>query len=317
MTRRIEDTQTQLIPLNRLKKSPRNVRQTPHTTGHIEALADSIEVYGQIQNLVVETEFDADGRATGDYLVTAGEGRRLAQLLRAERGRITDDQPILCNIDDAHDARAISLAENELRQQMHPADQFVAFKQLVDSGESVEDVAAHFGVAPLVVQRRLKLANVHPQFLALYRAKEATLDQLMALALTDDIEKQQEVWNRLKPSQRHPDTLRHALTENEISAREPIARFVGLKAYTKAGGGIRRDLFSDENEGFLTDTALVHDLATKKLQKQAKQLEADGCAWVLVTLQLDYSEFSSYGHVRTVYREPTEEEQAQIDALAK
>ena len=222
MSSRTQDPHTQFIPLNKLKKSPRNVRQTPHGKAHIEALADSIHAHGQIQNLVVETEVGEDGRKTGCYLVTAGEGRRLAQLLRVKRKRIKADEPVRCLVDDSHTAEAVSLAENELHEKLCAADQFVAFKQLVDSGQSVEDVAAHFGVTPLVVQRRLKLANVAPDFIALYRKQDIDLDCLMALAIVDDHEKQKQVWASLPKCNRDADGVRQALTENEISVREPI-----------------------------------------------------------------------------------------------
>jgi hypothetical protein len=49
------------VPLNKLKKSPRNARKTPHSEAHVEALAASIAVKGMLQNLVVEPEQDADG----------------------------------------------------------------------------------------------------------------------------------------------------------------------------------------------------------------------------------------------------------------
>ena len=149
MTSKDQELAVQLIPLNKLKKSPRNVRQVAHTKGHIAALANSIAAQGQIQNLVVETERDEEGKPTGHYLVTAGEGRRLAQLLRVKRKQIKAGEPIRCVVDDTHDAQAVSLAENDIRANMHPADQFEAFKRLVDGGLSAEDVAAQFGVTPL------------------------------------------------------------------------------------------------------------------------------------------------------------------------
>src|SRR5258708_17181839 len=70
----------QSIPLDKLKKCDENVRKVPHTKEEIEALANSIEVHGQIQNLVVKSERDAEGTATGDYIVIAGEERSIAQL---------------------------------------------------------------------------------------------------------------------------------------------------------------------------------------------------------------------------------------------
>jgi ParB family chromosome partitioning protein len=44
------------IPLDKLKKSPRNARKTPHSEAHIAALAASIAAKGMLQNLVVEPE---------------------------------------------------------------------------------------------------------------------------------------------------------------------------------------------------------------------------------------------------------------------
>ena len=107
-----------LIPLNKLKKSPRNARKTPHSEASIEAYAASIAAKGILQNLVVEPELDSDGAATGFYFVTIGEGRRLAQLLRVRRKEIKKTEPIRCVIDTANDPHEISLDENVTRESM-------------------------------------------------------------------------------------------------------------------------------------------------------------------------------------------------------
>lgn len=91
------------IPLNRLKKSPRNARKTPHSADHIEALAASIAAKGILQNLVVEPEVNEAGEATGFYFVTIGEGRRLAQMLRVNRREIGKTEAIRCILDTAND----------------------------------------------------------------------------------------------------------------------------------------------------------------------------------------------------------------------
>ena len=57
----------------------------------------------------------------------------------------------------------------------------------------------------------------------------------------------------------------------------PVGRYVTLKAYEKAGGALRRDLFSDDDKkAFLLDPALLERLAIDKLQKRAKQVLAEG-----------------------------------------
>jgi len=125
----VESGTEMFIPLNKLKKSPKNARKMPHSEAAIEALAASIAAKGILQNLVVEPEFDAEGSATGFYFVTIGEGRRLAQLLRTKRKEIKKTKPIRCIIDTANDAHEISLDENVTRENMHPADQFEAFRK--------------------------------------------------------------------------------------------------------------------------------------------------------------------------------------------
>ena len=65
-----------IVPLNRLKASPRNARKVPHSPATIEAFAASIKAKGVLQPPVVEIERKEDGTATGNYLVTIGEGRR-------------------------------------------------------------------------------------------------------------------------------------------------------------------------------------------------------------------------------------------------
>ena len=91
----------------------------------------------------------------------------------------------------------ISLAENEIRQAMHPADQFDAFKALADQKMSDEDIAARFGVTVQVVRQRLKLARVSPKLIALYRKGEMPLDCLMAFAISDDHKQQEKIWKDL------------------------------------------------------------------------------------------------------------------------
>ena len=153
------------IPLNKLKKSPKNARKTPHSEAAIEAYAASIAAKGILQNLVVEPELDGEGAATGFYFVTIGEGAgRLAQLLRVKRKEIKKTEPIRCIIDTANDPHEISLDENVTRENMHPADQFEAFKKLADErGFGAEEIAARFGVTPHVVRQRLRLGAVSPK----------------------------------------------------------------------------------------------------------------------------------------------------------
>lgn len=149
-----------LIPLDRLKRSPRNARKTPHSNETIETYAASIAAKGILQNLVVEPELEPEGEPTGFYFVTIGEGRRLAQVLRAKRKEIEPNEPVRCVIDTANDPFEISLDENVSRTDLLPADQFEAFRELSENrGWGAEEIAARFGVTAHVVKQRLRLTK--------------------------------------------------------------------------------------------------------------------------------------------------------------
>ena len=262
-----------LVPLSCLRPSRRNVRKTAGPS--IEALAASIERVGLLQNLTVTLA--ADGV---HYEVVAG-GRRLAALrLLAKKRRLAKDWNVPCLRVEDVSARTASLTENLQREAMHPADQFEAFAALVAEGRPIEDIAADFGVTPLVVQRRLKLANVSQRLMADYRADEVSLDQLMALAVTDDHSAQEAAFYASPEWQRGPQALRDRLTEREINARHALVRFVGLAAYEQAGGAIRRDLFAEDDEGvYLADAALLERLVREKLELHAEEVRTEGWAW--------------------------------------
>ncbi len=301
-----------LVPLSRLVSRPagRNVRKTPRMS--IPELAASIQRVGLLQNLIVIAAADGE-----HYEVVAG-GRRLAALkLLAKKRRISKEWEVPCLLVADGTARTASLTENVQREAMHPADQFEAFAALVAEGRPIEDIAADFSVSPLVVQRRLKLANVSPRLLADYRAEAVSLDQLMALAITDDHTAQESAFYDAPTWQRNPSQLRDRLTEREIDAyRHPLVRFVGLDTYEAAGGGIRRDLFAEGDAGvYLTDAALLERMAQDKLAGIAAEVKAEGWAWVDATPGVTHADLHAFQRAPRERREPSKREAQRIEKL--
>ncbi|HCF7075574.1 TPA: ParB/RepB/Spo0J family partition protein [Pseudomonas aeruginosa] len=321
-TRAIETTAAQLevadptknlilVPLSQLlpRRSKRNARKTQRLS--IPELAASIARIGLLQNLVVILAADGE-----QYEVVAGDRRLTALKLLAKKKRIAADFEVPCLLVPDASARTVSLAENLLREQMHPADQFEAFAALVKEGRPIEDIAADFGVSPLVVQRRLKLANVSPRLLADYRAGAVTLEQLMALTITDDHAAQEAAFYGAPEWQRGASALRERLTEREIDATHPLVRFAGLDAYTTAGGGIRRDLFAEGDAGtYLTDAALLETLVRDKLAALAEDVRAEGWAWVEAVPHMSYAERQAFQNAPRQRREPTAREARRIASL--
>ncbi|WP_299101007.1 ParB/RepB/Spo0J family partition protein [uncultured Variovorax sp.] len=301
-----------LVPLSRLVLRPtgRNVRKTPRMS--IPELAASIQRVGLLQNLIVIASADGE-----HYEVVAG-GRRLAALkLLAKKHRIAKDWEVPCLQVADGTARTASLTENVQREAMHPADQFEAFAALVAEGRPIEDIAADFSVTTLVVQRRLKLANVSPRLMADYRADAVSLDQLMALSITDDHAAQESAFYDAPQWQRQPSALRERLTEREIDAyHHPLVRFVGLDSYEAAGGGIRRDLFAEGDTGvYLTDAALLERLAQDKLAGIAAEVKAEGWAWADATPGVTHADLHAFQRAPRERREPNKREAQRIEKL--
>jgi len=237
--------------------------------------------------------------------------------LLAKKHRIAKDWEVPCLQVADGTARTASLTENVQREAMHPADQFEAFAALVGEGRPIEDIAADFSVTPLVVQRRLKLANVSPRLMADYRADAVSLDQLMALAITDDHAAQEAAFYDAPTWQRQPSALRERLTEREIDAdRHPLVRFVGLDTYEAAGGGVRRDLFAEGDAGvYLLDAALLDRLAQDRLAGIAAEVKAEGWAWVDATPGVTHADLHAFQRAPKERREPTKREAQRIEKL--
>lgn len=111
---------------------------------------------------------------------------------------IAKDCSIPCTIanGDVH-ATELSLVENTIRAPMHPADQFEAFRDIIDAGASAGDVASRFSIQENLVARRLKLGRLNPVILDAYRNDELGLDEAEAFTLTDDRETQERIFAEL------------------------------------------------------------------------------------------------------------------------
>lgn len=306
------------VPLHQLALSPRNARKTGGAD--IDGLAASIAAHGLLQNLTVVVNDNPGDGSMQVFEVVAG-GRRLAALQQLQRdGRMAADAPIPVRIIADDDiALEASTAENTMRENMHPADQFDAFKAMVDAKKPIEDIAAHFGVTELFVKQRLKLANVAPDLFAIYREGRMQLSQLQALAATDDHDAQRRAWGgpELQDWQREAHHIRRRMADGGINANNPVARYVGLHAYEAAGGVVRRDLFSGDT--WCEDRALLDKLALDRMEAHAQQLRDAGWAWVDTFPELHTGFLATYGYLADAEPEDDcvlpEDQRRRLDAI--
>ncbi len=312
-----QESDLRFIPLDKLVPSPLNVRKTGGA--NIDELAMLIDAQGLLQNLICIPHLTKRQKATDQFEVIAG-GRRLRALRKlAELGKIDQSEEILCKLTTRDKAIAMSAAENSGREAMTTADSVLAFRDMVASGATVDQVAIAFGITPLTVKRRLKLANVSPRLFEFFRQDQLSLDQLIALAITDDHEAQERVWDSMHAYERHAGNLRRQLLGREIdAARDPVAKFVGIESYEAAGGMITRDLFEeDADAGYIGNAELLYRLAKDKLDAESVALAKEGWKWIETRTSFDYSERHAFDEAPIGMRDATAKEQSRLDALAK
>lgn len=284
------------IPLNRLAISGDNVRKTAAAAEGILELAASIKAHGLQQNLVVK-------KNGGKKFGIVDGGRRFKALVQlADAGTISANYPVPCRVDESTiDGKELSLITNTLREDMHPADEFEAFKALVDAGNSTAEIAARRGCPESHVIKLLKLANCSPVLLKAYREDKLEIEHLIAYAVTDDHKAQEDVFEQAPSA--HPNYIRRLLTANEIPASDRRVQYVGVKAYEEAGGPVKRDLFSDDVNGtFIVDAALLEKLGTEKLLRAAKAVQKEGWKWVDVVVSL--FSYDQKAQFRQIHAEP-------------
>lgn len=293
------------INLESLQVSPQNVRKSFSKSG-IDEMKASIISHGLLDNLIVSEADD------GMYNVVGGGRRLVAMQALQKEGSLPKGYVVPCKIVNAEDAAELSLAENTVREAMHPADEFEAFAALAVTLPPSE-IALRFGVTPTHVLRRLKLGRVAPDIMEAFRKDKLDLESMMAFTLTDDHAVQRKVFKATKGSNAY--SIRRLLTDAKVGSEDKLARFVGLAAYQAAGGKVTGDLFNAEQ--FLDDPTLLQELAEAKLKSIEEQLKSEGWGWVATALEDEYGFTHKYGRINSTPIEPPKDAAKKHAKLAK
>ena len=307
------------IPFSKLVLSQSNVRRIKAGIS-VEELAEDIARRGTLlQSLNVRPVLDEAGNETGMFEVPAGGRRYQALAILVKQKRLAKTAPVPCVVRDPATnilAEDDSLAENTQRVALHPLDQFRAFLDMRNKGMSEEEIAAAFFTTVQVVRQRLRLATVSPVLLDVYAEDGMTLEMLMAFTVNPDHARQEQVWESIRNSwQKKPWQIRRLLTETSVPASDKRARFVGLEAYEAAGGAILRDLFSQDNDGWLQDVCLLDRLVDEKLKGLADEIAAEGWKWIEALVELPYGHTNGQRKLTGAMQDLTEEQRAARETL--
>ena len=263
------------VAMSKLVPSRRNPRRVkPERDAHRRMVA-SIRAHGLLAPLVVR----ADESTSGGFKVIAGN-RRLAALREVykEAGRPPKVPCVLRSVDD-DTADALALAENFVREPMHPLDEAEAFAQLArEEAKGVEAIAAEFGVSQPYVRQRMKLATLAEPVKAAYR--QGAIDTATAEAFASvPADRQLEVWQEVGGNPQHAQHIRNVIANAWIDAAS--ATFDVSKLPDTA---VSRDLFA---ERVLVERKVFMEAQAEALLAQRQALIEEGWAEVVVGPQAD------------------------------
>jgi ParB family transcriptional regulator, chromosome partitioning protein len=263
------------VPLSKLipnKRNPRRVK--PERDAHRQKVA-SIRAFGLIQPLVVR----ADDKVPGGYRVIVGNGR-LAALrdVYKDSPRPPKVPCVLRSVDD-DTADALALAENFIREPMHPLDEAEAFAKLArEEAKGVESIAAEFGVSHPYVRQRMKLATLAEPVKVAYR--QGGIDTATAEAFASvPADRQLEVWQETGGNPQHAQQVRNVIAHAWIDAKS--ATFDVSKLPDSA---VSKDLFA---ERVLIERKAFMEAQAEALLAERQKLIEEGWGDVVVGPQAD------------------------------
>jgi len=178
------------IPFSALHISELNMRHS-ETAPDIDDILPSVKERGIRQPLIVRREGGTSKKPK--YGIVAGRRRHFCLAAIAAEGIEIADVPC-CVMDAKDDALAIetSIIENVARLAPTEMEQYEAFSALADKGQSVDDIAAVFGITANSVKRRLALGALIPDVREAYSNQQ--IDAASIRVLTMATEERQAKW---------------------------------------------------------------------------------------------------------------------------
>lgn len=246
-----------MIPIGRLKAGP-NPRKVNADASYFDQLVASIRAEGLLQPLTVAI-------ADENYEVIIGN-RRLSALQKIFNDPETVVPCMVVSMDEI-DTLAAAVAENIMRADMHPMDEYLAFVQLQKLGQTPEDIAERFGMTERTVQKRLALGKLVPSVRKAFTDGKINLSCAMEYTLLD--EKQQRkflkegctaAWQVRRDALSGTRNMDHAMFDTRLYK-----------------GALITDMFNDEQ--FAVDAPLFHSLQYAWCEEEVARQRASGKAF--------------------------------------
>lgn len=279
----------------------------------IAELAQTIVASGLIHNL---SGLIDDSGTVG---IVAGGRRWRALQIAVQRRPDLATIPVKIT-DDLETALSWAMLENRERVELDKVDEIVAYGNSRDKGLNPAQIAKAYCVTEAHVRQRLALAGLPSPVLDALKSGDIGLGEAKVFATCDDEAKILEVLERAQQYGHWGEyQIKNSLFEDKLGSDCRAMRFVGLDAYTEAGGTLTTNLFNDD--ATVNDTDLLEDLFIKKFEAEAVKFQSDEkLAWIDAIAQgncyvHEVAQDQGYARLYPIEGDLTEEQQTRYDAL--
>lgn len=276
-----------LIPLVELR--PGGDINARKAESDITGLKKSIDTHGLLVPLIVRK---ADGKK-GGYLVVAGNRRlrAITEIVKAAKGshQLNVVPCVETNLDGVA-ALEISAIENLDREGLHPVDEFEVYAALVESGNTVEDIARKRGMRIAQVRQALAIGRMSVVVRDGWRAGKVSAEVSEALCMTSD-HKAQEAALKKVGKQGNAWQVRRALlgsADDGFPREAQMLKIVGKPAYEAAGHQVNETLFTERDgtgEMVVSDLPALKAMTEAKLEARCEELVAAGWKWAMTKMR--------------------------------
>lgn len=178
------------IPLANISmiKNYRDVEPPSEKDADVIELSKSIEKHGVMQAVLLRPHTGKPDH----YQLIFGHRRYLAS-------KVAKQTTIPATIKEIKDDEILELqvTENLQRKDVHPIDEAIAFKSLMDDKKySIEEIAARFAKKPEFIAQRLKLVDLIPEAQKLFKANKMLLGHAILLCRISADDQKETIKNR-------------------------------------------------------------------------------------------------------------------------
>ncbi len=242
-----------VVRLGDLGLARENLRYEEPADDGLAQLADTMAAAGVLVPPIVRPGREGEEA----YMVLDGRRRRLALLLRRDRGEIDDDVGVTCKlaVTPAQQAAAIILPNAEVAP-VHVADVIGAIGKLRKARMATKAIARALGYDELEIKRLEAMSHVHPKVLQALREGCLTLKQVRLFARLKDKDQQGEIADTALNGYFEDYHLRRLVEAHRGSTEDERFVLVGMDRYLAAGGRVAGDLFGELPDSLLDPEVL-------------------------------------------------------------